>query len=139
MVNFTLTNQIYLKRHTNPPNDHDKREAAKMRLFFFYMWQKSNKLSEVSGRWLGTKYSTTFMHHILGKKAHAKLKYLPNNIVYLTSDEHTQVEAHPNCFPSVNERREDLMKNYKKYSNIAKKFEKEVLDPLVEAAKGRLW
>lgn len=113
----------------------EKKERIKMKLFFFYCWDKWDKVSEVSGERIYGESSTIYHHHVLPKSSHPELKYLPYNIVNLTWDEHTKCDNDADCFPLISSRRREILRNYEHYVSLAKEFEEDILEPLYEKSK----
>ena len=83
-------------------------EGIKMKEFFMKIWNSRSHYSEVSNTWLGPEPLTLFFHHIMPKKKYENLKFEEENIVLLTWDEHTSVEANPYKYEIVNLKREQL-------------------------------
>lgn len=75
---------------------------------FEEIWGERPHRSEVSGTWLGHEGLSTFFHHILPKSRFPALRYEKENIILLTFQEHNQVESHPEFYPEINRRRDEL-------------------------------
>jgi len=82
--------------------------------FFRVFWNGKPRISQVSGRLIGTNFSSAYYHHILPKNKWPELTYVEENIVILTMDEHQQVEAKEDYYPIINERRIKLLEKYGK-------------------------
>lgn len=80
-----------------------------MRNFFMEIWKERIHESEVSGAYLGKEALSTFFHHILPKVKYPELAYDKSNIILLTLDEHTNVEADMYRYEEVNRRRIELL------------------------------
>lgn len=80
--------------------------------FIDEIWNKRPHYSEVSLKWLGNEPNTCFFHHIYPKSSFPEYEFDVDNIVQLTADEHTEVEANPNKFHIVNELRNRLKIKY---------------------------
>jgi hypothetical protein len=80
-----------------------------MRNFFLEIWNERKHYSEVSGDYLGKEPLSTFFHHILPKEKYPDEAYDKSNIILLTLDEHTNVEADMYRYEEVNKRREQLL------------------------------
>ena len=80
-----------------------------MRNFFLEIWKERKHYSEVSGDYLGGEALSTFFHHILPKSKYPELEYDKSNIILLTLDEHTDVEADMYKFEEINQRRIELL------------------------------
>lgn len=80
-----------------------------MRNFFMDIWNERKHESEVSGTYLGKEPLSTFFHHILPKSKYPELAYEKSNIILLTLDEHTNVEADMYRYEEVNRRRIELL------------------------------
>lgn len=86
-----------------------KTKIDAMRNFFLEIWNERKHYSEVSGDYLGKEPLSTFFHHILPKEKYPGLAYDKSNIILLTLDEHTNVEADMYRYEEVNKRREQLL------------------------------
>lgn len=101
-----------------PKTEEQKEYRKQMREFFEYMWTIRSHYSEVSGAYLGGECKSIYQHHILPKSSHKEAAFDPENIIFLTPDEHTQVEWDIYCFEEVNIRREKLKLKYAKTQKI---------------------
>lgn len=90
----------------------DKPNANEMHKFFKALWSKKPHISHVSGKSLGKHASSAFFHHVLPKSKYPELAYVEENIVFLTLDEHANVESDMYRYPLVNSIREKLLKKY---------------------------
>ena len=88
-----------------------KTKIETMRNFFLEIWKERKHYSEVSGDYLGKEPLSTFFHHILPKSKYPDLEYDKSNIILLTLDEHTDVEADMYKYVEINKRREQLLTN----------------------------
>ena len=86
-----------------------KTKIETMRNFFLEIWKERKHYSEVSGTYLGSEPLSTFFHHILSKEKYPDEAYNKSNIILLTLDEHTSVEADMYKYEEVNKRREQLL------------------------------
>ena len=86
-----------------------KTKIETMRNFFLEIWKEREHCSEVSGDYLGSEPLSTFFHHILSKEKYPDEAYNKSNIILLTLDEHTSVEADMYKYEEVNKRREQLL------------------------------
>ena len=89
-----------------------KTKIETMRNFFLEIWKERKHYSEVSGDYLGSEPLSTFFHHILPKEKYPAEAYDKSNIILLTLDEHTNVEADMYKYEEVNERRKHLLAKY---------------------------
>ena len=89
-------------------------EANPMHVFFKEIWKERKHYSEVSGEYLGSEALSTFFHHILPKSKYPDASYDKSNIILLTLDEHTNVEADIYKYEEVNKRRESLKLKYER-------------------------
>ena len=85
------------------------KEVNPMHLFFMDVWKKREHKSEISGEPLGKEAMSTFFHHILPKSKYPELAYDESNIILLTLDEHTAVEADIYRYEEINKRRIQLL------------------------------
>ena len=86
-----------------------KTKMETMRNFFLEIWKERKHYSEVSGEYLGKEPLSTFFHHILPKNKYPDEAYNKSNIILLTLDEHTNVEADIYRYEEVNRRRIELL------------------------------
>lgn len=86
-----------------------KTKMETMRNFFLEIWKDRKHYSEVSGEYLGKEPLSTFFHHILPKNKYPNEAYNKSNIILLTLDEHTNVEADIYRYEEVNRRRIELL------------------------------
>jgi hypothetical protein len=86
-----------------------KTKIETMRNFFLEIWKERKHYSEVSGEYLGSEPLSTFFHHILPKEKYPDEAYDKSNIILLTLDEHTNVEADIYRYEEVNRRRIELL------------------------------
>ena len=86
-----------------------KTKIETMRNFFLEIWKERKHYSEVSGEYLGSEPLSTFFHHILPKEKYPDEAYNKSNIILLTLDEHTNVEADMYRYEEVNRRRIELL------------------------------
>ena len=93
-------------------SDEEIRKISEMRDFFLQIWRKRSHHSEVSGKWLGKEPLTVFFHHILPKEKYPEAALDEQNIIFLTLEEHEQVEMDMYRYEEVNERRNMLKHKY---------------------------
>ena len=86
-----------------------KTKIETMRNLFLEIWKERKHYSEVSGDYLGSEALSTFFHHILPKSKYPGVAYDKSNIILLTLDEHTNVEADMYKYEEVNKRRINLL------------------------------
>lgn len=96
------------------PKSKEKREEQKALRekdwnFFLHIWRKRKHDSEISGDWLGPEPLSSFFHHILPRRKYEKFRWLEENIILLTIEEHGNVENNPEKYPEINQRREKLL------------------------------
>lgn len=104
--------KIKVKPKSEEKKLEEKINREAMRAFFLKMWEIKPHYSEVSGKWLGDECKSIYQHHIIPKSVCEDGKFDPDNIVFLTADEHALVENDIYCFELVNERREILREKY---------------------------
>lgn len=90
----------------------DKEKINAMRNFFMEIWKTREHRSEVSGTYLGSEPMSTYFHHIMPKEKYPELAYEESNIILLTLEEHSNVEADMYRYEEVNKRRELLKQTY---------------------------
>tara|TARA_R110000803_G_scaffold27638_2_gene64505 strand:+ start:86 stop:496 length:411 start_codon:yes stop_codon:yes gene_type:complete len=81
-------------------------------VFFKTLWSKRAHRSEVSDLYLGAEALSTYFHHILPKNKYPDIRLDEENIIFLTVDEHANVEADIYKYDEVNKRRNHLLKKY---------------------------
>ena len=86
--------------------------TKKLHSWFLILWGKKPHYSEISSKWLGNEPNTMFFHHILPKSRYKEAEFDEENIIFLTPDEHSNVEANPTKFEIINKRREKLKEKY---------------------------
>lgn len=92
--------------------DKSKEKTNEMRDFFLSLWKKLPHYSMVSGKWLGKEPLSVFFHHILPKEKYPEAAFDEENIVFLTLEEHNQVEMDGYRFEEVNNKRNYLKHKY---------------------------
>lgn len=105
------------KLKAKPISEEKTLRLLAMKGFFQKMWETRPHYSEVSGTWLsgycfGKEFLSIFQHHILPKEIYSEAAFDPENIIFLTPDEHAQVEKSDTCFEEVNNRRIKLLEKY---------------------------
>ena len=83
-----------------------------MKDFFLQLWRKRPHYSEVSGKWLGKEPLSVFFHHILPKEKYPQVCLDEENIVFLTLEEHEQVELDMYRYEEINNKRNYLKNKY---------------------------
>jgi len=92
--------------------DKSEDKGLKMKMFFMDCWKARPHRSEISGVYLGSEPMSTYFHHILPKSKYPEACFDEENIILLTLDEHTNVEADIYKYEEVNKRREQLKIKY---------------------------
>lgn len=87
-------------------------ERKKMMEFFLSIWKKRPHKSEISGKKIYGEVLSIYFHHILPKNKYDFAKYDPQNIAFITFEEHQKVENDIYFYPEINKRREKLMEKY---------------------------
>lgn len=90
----------------------EKADLERQWEMFRKIWAQRGNYSEVSGKRLGTECLSIYMHHILPKSKYPDLKYVEENIIILTWEEHSNVENDIYRYEEVNKRREMLKEKY---------------------------
>ena len=93
-------------------SEEEIRKISEMREFFLQLWRKRPHYSEVSGKWLGKEPLTIFFHHILSKEKYPQACLDEENIVFLTLEEHEQVELDMYRYEEINNKRNYLKNKY---------------------------
>jgi hypothetical protein len=92
--------------------DKSKDDTLKMKMFFMDCWKVRPHRSEISSVYLGSEPMSTYFHHILPKSKYPKACFDKENIIFLSLDEHTNVEADIYKYEEINRRRELLKVKY---------------------------
>ena len=95
-----------------PPEDTKMSQWLVMRTFFLGIWSIRPHVSEISPSFLGHEPLSVFFHHILSKEKYPHFKYDDENIILLTLDEHSTVEANMYKYDEINKRRDLLIKKH---------------------------
>lgn len=96
-----------------PKSVQNNNQLSDMNKFFMDIWKKSDKKSEVSGKFLGKEPSTAFFHHILPKSKYPEACFDEENIILLTLDEHANVESDIYKYELINNKRTYLLEKWK--------------------------
>lgn len=92
-----------------PPENTRMSNWIVMRTFFMSIWKTRPHVSEISPSFLGHEPLSVFFHHILPKEKYPQFRYDEENIILLTLDEHTNVEADMYKYEEINKRRQMLL------------------------------
>jgi hypothetical protein len=90
------------------------RQIFEMQQFFLRIWNKRPHHSQISMDYLGKEPLSVFFHHILPKEKYPEARLDEENIIFLTLDEHSDVENNMYKYPEINRRREILKKKYER-------------------------
>jgi len=90
------------------------REISEMRDFFLQLWKKRAHYSEITGQYLGKEPMSTYFHHILSKEKYPQACFDEENIILLTLEEHSNVEADMYRYEEINKRRNYLLTKYER-------------------------
>lgn len=131
-----LNRKMSVISNKNPKNDHNNRHIiqmgkgiyqqvregkimnldfinkTKLKEFFELCWKNKPHYSEVSGKFLSNTCSSLYQHHILSKSKYPEACFDEENIVFLTPEEHQQVELNMYRYEEINRRREKLKIKY---------------------------
>jgi 5-methylcytosine-specific restriction endonuclease McrA len=92
-----------------------KDDIERMWSLFRKIWKERGPYSEVSDQYLGREPLSIMFHHIWPKSKYPALKYVEENIILLTAEEHTKIENGINLnmyFGVVKDRKEQLRIKY---------------------------
>ena len=78
------------------------------------LFRSRRHYSEVSGKFLGNEPLSVFFHHILPKNKYPDFCLDEENIIFLTLEEHDQVEMDIYRYEEINERRKYLIDKYER-------------------------
>src|SRR6185436_14852662 len=99
-----------IKRKKKSPEkiEKEREDSLKMKEFFISQWAVKPHYSEISGVWLGRVIKSIYMHHILPNYKHLQAALDPENLIFLTFEEHQKVEQDMYFYEEINRRRELL-------------------------------
>lgn len=103
-----------INRSLSSKKGNSERNVIQMREFFMSLWKKRSHYSEVSGRFLGKEPLTVFFHHILPKEKYPEACFDDENIIFLTLEEHSNVESDMYRYEEVNKKRNYLLTKYER-------------------------
>lgn len=106
--------QRMINRSLSSKKGNSERNVIQMREFFMSLWKKRSHYSEVSGRFLGKEPLTVFFHHILPKEKYPEACFDDENIIFLTLEEHSNVESDMYRYEEVNKKRNYLLTKYER-------------------------
>ena len=109
-----LQQQRMMNRSLSSKKGNSERNVIQMREFFMSLWKKRSHYSEVSGRFLGKEPLTVFFHHILPKEKYPEACFDDENIIFLTLEEHSNVESDMYRYEEVNKKRNYLLTKYER-------------------------
>lgn len=109
-----LQQQRMMDRSLSSKKGNSERNVIQMGEFFMSLWKKRSHYSEVSGRFLGKEPLTVFFHHILPKEKYPEACFDDENIIFLTLEEHSNVESDMYRYEEVNKRRNYLLTKYER-------------------------
>ena len=104
----------------------------KQQLLFYLILNQRGKVSEISGDKLRGEINSLWFHHILPKSSYPKLRYLPENIIVVTAQEHFNIEQGKLIYEEVEKRKEDLLLNCEHYISEAELYLNTYLNPLYD-------
>jgi len=70
-----------------------KKKNRGLRDFYVELWNTRPHYSQLSGKWLGNELSSVFCAHILEKRTYPEQMLDPDNIIFLTADEHQKFDS----------------------------------------------
>ena len=85
---------------------------------FMNIWKKRKHYSEVSGTYLGKEALSIYFHHILPKNKYPNASLDEENIIFLTLEEHDQVEMDIYRYEEINNRRKYLIDKYTREAGV---------------------
>ncbi len=80
--------------------------------FYNEVWNERGPYSEVSGTYLGSEVNKACIHHIVPKSTWKGGRYIKENCILMTMDEHSAVENSMYKYEEVNKRREYVKSMY---------------------------
>jgi hypothetical protein len=88
-------------------------EQPSMRDFFLSLWKKRPHRSELDDSYLGSEPLSIYFHHILPKEKYPQAAFDEENIIFLSLDQHMNVENDKYRYEEINKRRNFLRIKYK--------------------------
>ena len=80
--------------------------------FFELCWKNKPHYCEITKKYLGNKYSSLYLHHILPKSKYKEAAFDEENIIVLSREIHANVELDMYRYEEINKRREQLKIKY---------------------------
>lgn len=80
--------------------------------FYSRLYKERGPHSEVSGTYIGAEVLSVNYHHIIAKAGWPEGRYIDENVIILTWEEHANVENSMYIYEEVNKRRELLKEKY---------------------------
>jgi hypothetical protein len=111
-----------------------KENTEKQWMFFYTLFQASDKVSMLSGEELKGPFTSMWFHHIYPKSKFPELRFCPENIIIVTADEHNQIESGI-TFKELEIRKEYISENYEELVTSTKEYIEDYLNPVYEHAK----
>lgn len=107
------SNKMLTKKTPDPKYLADRQQQREDdRVFYEALWQKRGPYSEVSKEWLGSEVNKACIHHIVPKSKWGEGRYIEENCILMTIQEHSNVENDPYKYEEINRRREVLKEKY---------------------------
>jgi hypothetical protein len=107
-----LTSKKMINSNNKAPQSNN--DGYKLQIdMFLSIWKKRPHKSEVSGKYLGQEALSTYFHHILPKSKYPEACLDEENIILLTLEEHSNVEADIYRYEEINKRRDSLKRKYR--------------------------
>lgn len=111
-----------------------KENNEKQWLFFYTLLQASEKESDISHTPLTGNLTSMWFHHIFPKSKFPELRFCPENIMFVTADEHYQIEQGVE-FKELETRKAYIAENYDELVKDTQLYMEEFLNPVYEHAK----
>lgn len=111
-----------------------KLDNEKQWVLFYVIRNERYSKSELSGIELKGELNSLWFHHILPKSVYPELRFCPDNIILVTSDEHAEIEAGKE-FEEVEKRKQELKNNYAKYVSNTRYYLDTFLNQIYEHSK----
>lgn len=113
-----------------------KENAEKQWLFFYTLLQSRGRYSEISNLELKGDITSMWFHHIYPKSKYPELRFCPENIIIINSDEHNSIEL-GSTFPELEKRKKIIAENYENLVKDTEEYIKDYLNPVYEHVKQR--
>ncbi len=100
------------KKPSKEQIEDSQKQHEKDREFYWMLWKKRRPYSELSDEFLGNEVNKACIHHIVPKSKWKEGRYVEENCILLTIQEHANVENNMYKYSEINRRRIYLKEKY---------------------------